>query len=137
MRLSLEDDNHRFPWRFENEEGESGVTITAREQSIPDGVVLPAGGKVFLVWEGAEVKWVWCGGFVPAVPPNALWLLEKVGSSGGAREREGEREIERERRLQTRRRVKHRDDDVVFHNRPPQQSKRRGTCRHTYSIPAM
>lgn len=82
VRLSLEDDNDRFPWRFENQ-GENGVTITAREESIPDGVVLPPGGSVFLVWEGSEVKWEWSGGVVPAVPPNALWLLEKVNLSGG------------------------------------------------------
>lgn len=78
MRLSLEDDNDRFPWRFESDDGDNGFTITARQQSIPDGVVLPAGGKVFLVWEGTEVKWVFGGGVVPAVPPNALWRLEKV-----------------------------------------------------------
>ncbi|CAN0474601.1 unnamed protein product [Ectocarpus sp. 12 AP-2014] len=75
VRLSLEDE--RFPWRFDNEDS-NGFTVTAREQSIPDGVVLPAGGKIFLVWEATEVKWVWSGGVVPAIPGNARWVLQKV-----------------------------------------------------------
>eukprot|EP00752_Nemacystus_decipiens_P002169 g2065.t1 len=78
VRLSLEDENDRFPWRFEMSGGGDGLTISAREESIPDGVVLPSGGKVFLVWEGTEVKWAFGGGVVPAVPPNALWRVEKV-----------------------------------------------------------
>lgn len=76
--LSLEGSNDRFPWRFETDNDGSSYTITVREQNIPDGVVFPAGGKIYLVWEGTEVKWVWSGGFVSAIPPKALWVLKTV-----------------------------------------------------------
>lgn len=73
VRLSI-DEADKFPWVFDGDEGVS--TITARPDSIPDNVPLPAEGRVFLVWEGTTVKWA----FGPAgeSPANAIWQLAKV-----------------------------------------------------------
>lgn len=63
-----------FPWRFDDFGG--GVTITARQANIPDDVNFPSKGKVYLVWEGTEVRWQFGG--ESDVPPNSVWALEKV-----------------------------------------------------------
>lgn len=63
-----------FPWVFE--EANSVFTITASPASIPEDVAVPAGCRVFLVWEGTTVKWA----FGPAdeSAAKALWQLAKV-----------------------------------------------------------
>lgn len=70
-----------FPWVF-TEDARGGYTISVPQSSIPNDVSFPAGGKLFLVWEGAAVKWQWLGGIVaPEIPVNAVWTLKEVESS--------------------------------------------------------
>lgn len=75
LRLKAAEED-KFPWIF-TKDGR-GYTITALSSRIPSAIVFPAGGQVYIVWEGTNVKWQWSGGVVAQVPPNAVWLLDKV-----------------------------------------------------------
>jgi hypothetical protein len=70
--------NDKFGWNV-TPAGEEGCTITIADVGATfPGVSLPAGGLVYLVWNGGvDVGWKCDGGLVASMPEGALWKLDR------------------------------------------------------------
>lgn len=78
-------ENGRFPWQFAQARGEAAVTISVACKDLPGGTSFPGGGRIFLVWEGAEVKWRLSRDALEQAPGNSTWVLIPTEVSALAR----------------------------------------------------